>query len=201
MNVCVYGSASLDLADIYYEKTEHLGETLGKRGHNLVFGGGANGMMGAAARGFKKAGAKITGVAPSFFKVDGILYEKTDKMIYTDTMRQRKQKMDDLSDAFVVTPGGIGTFEEFFEIYTLLQLGQTSKPLAVYNVNDYFKYIKLALEDAAKQKFMPDNSLHLVKFFDKEDDVVDYIENHKAENFDVLKYRSIELEKNQNLKR
>ena len=191
MNICIYGSASNDIDRVYIEKTEELATILAKRGHSLVFGGGANGLMGAAARGFFSQNATITGVVPKFFNVDGILFENCNEMIRTDTMRQRKQIMDDMADAFITTPGGIGTYEEFFEIITLKQLGQSKKPLVLYNINGYFEPLRTLLENCVKGGFMPEASLDLCFFSDSMDDIIDYIENYSAEDFNILKYRSI----------
>ena len=80
--------------------------------------------MGAAARGASAGNGEIVGVAPTFFNVDGIIYDKCTELIRTETMRERKQIMEDRSDAFIMVPGGIGTFEEFFEVLTLKQLGR-----------------------------------------------------------------------------
>ena len=191
MNICIYGSASNDIDRVYVEQTEELAKTLAKRGHNLVFGGGANGLMGAAARGFYAENAHITGVVPKFFNVDGILFENCNEMIRTDTMRQRKQIMDDMAEAFITTPGGIGTFEEFFEIITLKQLGQSKKPLVLFNINGYFEPLRAMLENCVKGGFMPEASLELCFFSDSPDDIINHIENyvHKEEN--VGKFRNI----------
>lgn len=190
MNICMYGSASNDIDRIYIEKTEELSKKLAARGHSLVFGGGAHGLMGAAARGFYSENAKITGVVPKFFNVDGILFDDCE-MIRTDTMRQRKQIMDDLAEAFITTPGGIGTFEEFFEIITLKQLGQSNKPLVIFNVNGYFEPLRAMLENCVKGKFMPQTSLDLCFFSDSIDEIIDYLENYKPVDFNILKYRNI----------
>lgn len=190
MNICMYGSASNYIDRIYIEKTEELSKKLAARGHSLVFGGGAHGLMGAAARGFYSENAKITGVVPKFFNVDGILFDDCE-MIRTDTMRQRKQIMDDLAEAFITTPGGIGTFEEFFEIITLKQLGQSNKPLVLFNVNGYFEPLRAMLENCVKGKFMPQTSLDLCFFSDSIDEIIDYLENYKPVDFNILKYRNI----------
>ncbi|MBQ8209039.1 MAG: TIGR00730 family Rossman fold protein [Clostridia bacterium] len=193
MNICIYGSASNDIDRIYIETVEQLGKTLAKRGHSLVFGGGANGLMGAAARGFYSEKAKITGVVPRFFNVDGILFENGE-LIRTDTMRERKQIMDDLADAFIATPGGIGTFEEFFEIYTLKQLGQSKKPLVVFDVNGYYKPLLAMLENGIKGNFMPAKSFGLFHYTDSIEDAVDYIENYDCSDFDINAVRNITKE-------
>ena len=85
--------------------------------------------MGAAARGMKAGGGKITGVIPNFFREETIeeIYSECDEIIFTDTMQERKKTMEDRADAFIVVPGGIGTFEEMFEVLTLKQLGSTSE--------------------------------------------------------------------------
>ena len=191
MNICIYGSASNEIDKKYIEQTELLSKTLAKRGHSLVFGGGANGLMGAAARGFYSENAKIVGVVPKFFNVDGILFENCDEMIRTDTMRQRKQIMDDRADAFITTPGGIGTYEEFFEIITLKQLGQSKKPLVLFNIDGYFDPLRAMLQNCVKGNFMPQTTVDLCFFCDSIDEIANYIENYTAEDFNILKYRSI----------
>ncbi|MCD7775014.1 MAG: TIGR00730 family Rossman fold protein [Clostridiales bacterium] len=194
MRICIYGSASNDIDKEYMTKTEELSIALAKRGHSLVFGGGGQGLMGAAARGFSSQGASIIGVVPKFFNVDGILFDKCDEMIRTDTMRTRKQKMDDLAQGFITTPGGIGTFEEFFEIITLKQLGQSKKPLAVYNINGYFDKLKALLDNCVDGKFMPEHSLELCFFSSSQSEIIDYVENYSSDDFNILKYRSITAE-------
>lgn len=103
----------------------------------------------------------MIGVVPRFLKVDGVLYDGCDEMIYTDTMRQRKQIMEERAQGFVVTPGGIGTYEEFFEIYTLKQLGRHQKPIIIFNVNGYYDRLLAMLEHTVEQGFMREKSLHL----------------------------------------
>ena len=191
MNICIYGSASNDIDRVYIEKTEELATILAKRGHSLVFGGGANGLMGAAARGFFSQNATITGVVPKFFNVDGILFENCNEMIRTDTMRQRKQIMDDMADAFITTPGGIGTYEEFFEIITLKQLGQSKKPLVLYNINGYFEPLRALLQNCVDGGFMPQATVDMCFFSDDYDAIIDHIENYVHPEADITRLRNI----------
>ncbi len=177
MVVCVFGASSAEIDEIYISKTYDLGVALAKRGHTLMFGGGGNGLMGAAARGFSGVGQHITGVAPSFFNVDGVLYEKCDKMVYTDTMRDRKKYMEDNSDAFVVVPGGIGTYEEFFEVLTLKQLAQLSAPIVLFNINGFYdKLVKLMDEDN-ENGFIRKGVKDLFVVTDSIEEVIKHIEN------------------------
>ena len=135
MNICIYGASSATLEPVYYAEAEKLGELLASAGHALVFGGGREGLMGAAARGVHKMGGGIIGIAPRFFDEPGILYEHCTEMLYTDTMRERKQLMEERSQATVVLPGGIGTYEEFFEMLTLKQLGRTDRAIVIVTHN------------------------------------------------------------------
>ncbi len=161
MNVCLYGASSNEIAPSYINATEVLGEAMARAGHGLVYGGGGAGLMGAAARGMTKGGGCVVGVVPSFLKVDGVLYDRCDEMIYTDTMRERKRIMEERAQAFIVTPGGIGTYEEFFEIYTLKQLGRHKKPIVIYNIDGYYDRMLAMLEYTVAEGFMRDKSLAL----------------------------------------
>ena len=114
MNLCLFGASSADIDTLYVDAIRELGRSIAGRGHTLVFGGGATGLMGAAVRGVREGRGNVTGIAPKFFDKPGILYEQCSEFIFTDTMRQRKHIMEERSDAFIMVPGGIGTFEEFF---------------------------------------------------------------------------------------
>lgn len=172
MKVCVFGASSTEIDDAYITATEQLGEALAKAGHSLVYGAGGSGLMGAVARGMTRGGGSITGVVPSFLKVDGILYDGCDEMVYTETMRQRKQIMDERSDAFIVTPGGIGTYEEFFEIYTLKQLGRHQKPIVIFNINGYFDRLLEMLSFTVDERFMQPLCLSLYTVAESAEEVL-----------------------------
>ena len=176
MNICVYGASSNKINGIYLEKTEELGRKIAQRGHGLVFGGGNSGVMGASARGAHSAGGEIIGVAPTFFNVDGILFQNCTEFVYTETMRERKEILENRSDAYIVAPGGIGTFDEFFEIYTLKQLGRHTKALVIFNVDGYYDDMIKMLEKTAREEFMTEKSLELYKVFDDIDEMLDYIQ-------------------------
>ncbi len=178
MNICVYGASSAKLKDIYYEKTQELGRAMAKRGHGLVFGGGATGMMGAAARGVTQEQGYILGIAPRFFDQPGVLYKNCTEFIFTETMRERKQLLEEKSDATIVAPGGIGTYEEFFEIFTLKSLKRINRPIVLYNINGYYNKMKELLEYTAQEKFMDSSILDLVVFLEEPETVLDYLENY-----------------------
>ncbi|MFZ2793781.1 MAG: TIGR00730 family Rossman fold protein, partial [Ruminococcus bromii] len=131
MNICVFGSSSEQIDKIYLESAEHLGKKIAEKGYNLVFGAGKYGVMGASARGAYSAGGHTIGVTPDFFIDVGVVFDKCSELIVTDTMRERKGIMEDKADAFVICAGGMGTFEEFFEVLTLKQLNRHTKPIII----------------------------------------------------------------------
>ena len=191
MNICMYGASSTDLDKIYYDAAEHLGRRIAARGHGLVFGGGAQGLMGATARGLAAGGGRIMGIAPRFFDKPGILYKECSEFIFTDTMRERKELMEKLSDAFIMAPGGIGTYEEFFEVLTLKQLGQLNKPIAVFNVNGYYELLLRLLEDTVSKGFMKASCLDIFGIFDDADEMLDYIEKELVSPPDLSHLKNI----------
>lgn len=168
MRICVYGAASPTIDPEYIQKVEELGREMVARGHSLVFGGGGNGVMGAAARGVRDAGGHILGVIPKFFDEENVeaLCDFCDELIQPDTMRQRKQIMEDNSDAFIVAPGGIGTFEEFFEILTLKQLCRHNKPIVVYNIKGYYNELNAMMQCSIEKNFIRKNCLELYQTTD-----------------------------------
>ena len=176
MNICVYGAASDKIDSTYLKSGEMLGEEIAKRSHTLVFGGGATGLMGAAARGVSKYSGTLIGIAPHFFNVDGILYDDCTELIFTDTMRERKMLMEEKSDAFIVTPGGIGTLEEFLEIFTLRSLNRHQKPIAILNTNGYYDNLIAFLQNGVKQTFLRKEDLQLLFISDSEKAIIDYFE-------------------------
>lgn len=191
MNICVYGASSKAIDREFIMHGEELGRKMAQRGHTLVFGAGASGLMGAVARGMKENGGHIVGVAPTFFNVDGVLFEDCDEMIPTETMRERKQIMEDKADAFIMTPGGIGTYEEFFEIFTLKQLNRHHKAICVLNTKGYYDGVIEVLKKTVEEKFMTEENNKLYRVFGNVDEMLDYIESYKPFEVDITKMKSI----------
>ena len=189
MNICVFGAASKTIDEKYIKPVEALGEYLAKNGHNLVFGAGSTGEMGAVSKGFKKGGGKIHGVVPEFFKehLDSYVNWNCDEMTLTETMRERKAIMEDISDSFVITPGGSGTFEEFFEVLTLKQLGRHRKPIAIYNIDGYYDMLVNTIKYSIDTEFIKSNCEKLFKVFDEFQlsEMLDYLENDNMDNLTI----------------
>ncbi len=185
MNICVFGASSSITGEGYVTAVEQLCERLARAGHGLVFGAGASGLMGAAARGFKSGGGKVTGIVPRFFtnEVQALLFD-CDERIYTETMAERKTLMEESSEAFLVTPGGIGTFEEFFEVLTLKQLGRHRKAIVVYNVNGYFDKLSELLKNAIDEGFLNPHCTELIFVSDDDDAIAAYLESYDPDSVD-----------------
>lgn len=179
MNICIYGSAQDEIDIAYRNAGEVLGKELALAGHTLVFGGGACGMMGAVARGMKKFGGKIIGISPEFFNVDGVLFDECTEMIYTTDMRSRKEKLEEMADAIIVTPGGIGTMDEFFETMSLKQLKILDKPLIIFNVDGFYDNLIALLQNSTEKHFIANDDLDLYYVSSEIPKILEYLEQHK----------------------
>ena len=180
MKICIFGAASAHIDDIYIKAVEELGEKLAKKGHSLVFGAGGTGLMGAAARGFKRGGGYVHGVVPGFFRDEGVeqLFDECDKTTYTKDMAERKKIMEDEAEAFIITPGGVGTFEEFFEVLTLKQLGRHDKAIVIFNIENYYDDLEKFMQTVTKRKFITFKCNELYTYFTSDADVISYLENY-----------------------
>ncbi len=183
-NICVYASASDNVDNKYFTIAENIGRLLAREGYNLVFGGGTVGLMGACARGFHKENKKVISVIPEFLKLPGVYYEESDECYVTESMRKRKRIMEDLSEGFVVLPGGFGTYEELMEIITLKQLGRHNKPVVVVNSFGFYNKLNEIFHFLVEEKFTQEKYLSLCYFAENEKVAVEYILNYKEEEID-----------------
>lgn len=186
MRVCVYGASSSHIDEKYINDCYKLGKTLAEKGHDLVFGAGSEGLMGAAARGFRDGGGHIHGVIPKFFEEGGYeaIYYESDKITYTETMAERKQIMEDECEAFIIVPGGIGTLEEFYQVITLKQLGRHNKAIAIFNAEGYYDKLNEFFQEAIDKKFIREECKKLYKSFTCPDELVNYIENYSPDDIE-----------------
>jgi len=138
--------------------------------------------MGAAARGIHEGGGHILGIIPRFFAEDDIEATSSlcDQVIETDTMRQRKQLMEENADAFLMVPGGIGTYEEFFEILTAKQLCRHNKPIAIYNILGYYEPLNRLMEEGIRQDFIRQSVTELYTVSDNPKVLLRYLESPQA---------------------
>ena len=178
--ICVFGSSSESIDREFLDSAEHLGQTLAEKGKTVLFGAGRYGVMGAVSRGAKAAGGRLIGVSPSFFQELDVLADYADELIFTETMRERKEIMEDNSDAFIICAGGIGTFEEFFEVLTLKQLGRHSKPIIIYNYKGYYDELLAMMKASVEKNFMSDEVNKIYTVANTEEEVIEQLDNYKA---------------------
>ncbi len=172
-NIAVYCGSNLgEIADYYYG-AKAMGKAIAERGSRLVYGGGSAGLMGTLADSVLEHGGKATGVIPYFLAEKEIAHSGLDELIMTHTMPERKSKMIELADAYVVMAGGLGTYEELFEVLSNAQLELDLSPIGFLNINGFFDPILTLLQHTAENGFMPLDNLKLVCVSDDPYDLLD----------------------------
>ncbi len=154
MRICVYCSSSESIDPRYVELALAVGARLAADGHALVSGGGRVSMMGAVARAARAGGAHTTGVIPQHLVPLEVADTDADELVVVDTMRERKREMDQRCDAFLALPGGIGTLEELFEVWTAHTLGMHAKPVVVLDPHGFYAPLWTYLESLLGQGFL-----------------------------------------------
>ena len=152
--VCVFCGSSPGARADYARAAAETGELLARRGVGLVYGGGHVGLMGVAADAALRAGGQVIGVITQALRDREVAHEGLTELHVVRTMHERKAQMAALSDAFLVLPGGIGTLEEFFEVWTWGQLGEHSKPVGMVNTAGYYDGLIQFLDAAVTEQFL-----------------------------------------------
>ena len=153
-SVAVYCASSTKIKEVYYEAARQLGRGLGRRGITLINGAGNMGLMQASSDACLEAGGRVVGVIPTFMIEQGWHHTGLTELIETPDMASRKQRINDMSDAAIVLPGGCGTLDELFEIVTLKQLGVYLKPIVILNVAGYYDDLLRHLQRTIEENFM-----------------------------------------------
>ncbi|MBK5443326.1 MULTISPECIES: LOG family protein [Peribacillus] len=152
--LAVFCGSSKGASNVYLEAAKKLGKELAKRNITLVYGGACVGIMGAVADSVLEAGGKVIGVMPSFLEKREISHKNLTELIVVDSMHERKAKMEELADGFIALPGGPGTLEEFFEIFTWAQLGLHHKPCGLLNINHYYDPLVALFNHMSDEQFL-----------------------------------------------
>jgi uncharacterized protein (TIGR00730 family) len=152
--VTVYCSSSKSLDPIYYAAGTALGTAIAREGWDLVYGGNHVGLMGTVADAARAAGGKVIGVTPQLFVDQGLGDSGCDELIVTDNLRDRKAILENRADAFVALPGGLGTFEEIFDIVVHRQLGYHQKPIVLLNIDGYYDCLIQMIQNGVEKKFI-----------------------------------------------
>jgi uncharacterized protein (TIGR00730 family) len=163
LSVCVYCGSRAGELPAYTDAARAVGTEIGRRGWRLVYGGGRAGLMGEVADATLAAGGSVVGVIPESLMGRELGHRGLTELHVVDTMHQRKMLMAERSDAFLALPGGIGTFEELFEVWTWRQLGYHDKPLGLLNVAGYYDALLGFLAHAREQGFMTTAQTNLLQ--------------------------------------
>ncbi|MBP3041728.1 TIGR00730 family Rossman fold protein [Bacillaceae bacterium Marseille-Q3522] len=160
--IAVYCGSSYGASEAYKEGAVQLGKELVRRGITLVYGGASVGIMGVVADTVLEEGGNAIGVIPKVLKAREIAHPHLSELITVDTMHERKAKMADLSDGFITLPGGPGTMEEFFEVFTWAQIGVHQKPCGLLNIHQYYNPLLSLLDHMEAQQFLQKKNRALV---------------------------------------
>ncbi len=163
LSLCVYCGSRPGGDPAYAAAARDVGRLIGERGWQLVYGGGRAGLMGEVADAALAAGARVVGVIPRSLMDRELGHTGLTELHVVDTMHQRKQLMAERSNAFLALPGGVGTLEELFEVWTWRQLGYHDQPVGLLNVAGYYDTLARFLEEAAAQGFLPSAQLALLQ--------------------------------------
>jgi uncharacterized protein (TIGR00730 family) len=162
-SLCVYCGSRPGVDPQHAAASQALGQWIGSRGGQLVYGGGRNGLMGLTAEATRHSGGRVVGVIPSSLVEREWANHDCDELLVVETMHERKRIMAERSDAFMALPGGIGTFEEFFEVWTWRQLGYHDKPVGLLNLGGYYDAMLTFLSGSVREGFMNDTQMDLIR--------------------------------------
>lgn len=161
-SLCVYCGSRPGTLSSYAQTASQVGQWIGAHQGQLVYGGGSQGLMGTVARSAKSAGAKVVGVIPHALAAKETANESCDELHMVDNMHQRKFMMAERADAFLALPGGIGTFEELFEVWTWRQLEFHNKPIGLLNVDGYYDGLIQFMQNTVANGFVSDWQMDFV---------------------------------------
>lgn len=176
-SICVFCGASPGANPAYREAAEALGKHLAERGIRLIYGGGAVGLMGVIANATLNAGGEVIGIIPQSLERAEIGHKGLTHLEVVDTMHTRKARMAELADAFIALPGGLGTLEELFEVWTWGQLGYHAKPLGLLEVNGFYSKLGDFLDHLVAERFVRVQHREMLQIADSPQVLVDALDN------------------------
>lgn len=153
-SIAVFCGSSLGASDAYRQGAILLGKELAKRQITLIYGGASVGIMATVANTVLEEGGKVIGVIPTLLEEREIAHQQLTELIVVKTMHERKSKMMELADGFIALPGGPGTLEEFFEVFTWNQIGLLQKPCAIFNMENYFDLLISFFDHMQNEQFL-----------------------------------------------
>ncbi len=178
-NICVFCSSSDVISEDYKKTARDLAELMANNNFTLVNGGSKVGLMGIMARKMKELNGKSIGVIPQLIFDKDLACYSTNQLIVTKDMRERKEKLSQLADAFIALPGGFGTLEELMEVMTLKQLEVHQKPIVIMNTNSFYSKLLEQFEVFYKNDFSKADYKSLYFVAENVQQAIEYISNYK----------------------
>lgn len=184
-SLCVYCGSSDRGPQTHHDAALRLGSIMAKSGIRLVYGGGRIGMMGRIADAVLDAGGEVVGIIPQFLEQVEVGHSGVTQLVVTDTMHDRKQKMAEMSDAFLIMPGGLGTLDETFEILTWKQLGLHEKPIIIADIDGYWRHLTELIDHMIAQSYARPEHRQLFQVIDSIDELLPALSVLPAYDHDV----------------
>ncbi|SOE46750.1 Lysine decarboxylase family [plant metagenome] len=179
-SLCIYCGSNPGRQPVYLEAARELGREMARRGIALVYGGASVGIMGAVADAVLAEGGHVTGIIPESLVKKELAHNGLSEFHVTQSMHERKRMMADLSDGFVALPGGAGTMEELFEIWTWAQLGHHDKPCALYNAGGYYDLLSAFLDHMVAEQFVKQPHRDMLIVANEPGTLLDRLETYEA---------------------
>ncbi|WP_031547227.1 TIGR00730 family Rossman fold protein [Salinicoccus luteus] len=189
-NITIFCGAHTGGDPVYEERAYALGQLLAEKGIGIIFGGGAVGLMGAVADGALSKGGTVTGVIPQFLVDREMAHPKVQHMEVVESMHERKARMETLGDAIITLPGGAGTMEEFFEMFTWGQIGLQKKPIGLLDVNNFFDALTHLFEKLIEEGFLDEKYMGQLFIGDDANEIL-----KSFETYEPIEIRTYETEK------
>ena len=187
--ICIYGASSSTIAPQYSAEAYKMGKLLAEEGASIICGGGRAGLMAAVTDGNIQHGGKVYGVLPQFMVDNNWQHPGLTEMIPTQTMHQRKMLMASRADAAIALPGGVGTFDELFEIITWRQLGLFNHPVVLLNTDNYFDTLVSLIEHGVSTNFITPSIKKLFYVAPSPESVITYLRNWSATADNISAYK------------
>lgn len=189
--VCVYCASSDKIADHYFELSKSLGKLFAQNNIEVVFGGGSKGLMGSLADSMLQHNGKITGIMPKFMREVEWQHNGVHKIVYTESMAERKALLIRDIDAIIALPGGCGTLEELLEAITLKRLGMFTKPILIFNKGGFYDPLINMFDKCVSESFMRAEHKAIWSVVDEVDQVLEAIRNAPPWDSSAIKFAAV----------
>ena len=178
-SICVFAGSAKGMKESYSTRAQELGLEIARRNYSMVYGGGSKGLMGVVADAALEGGAEVTGIITEKLHDVEVGHTNLSSLEIVPSMHERKSRMAQLSDAIISLPGGVGTWEEFFEALAWNQLGIYSKPIVLFDVEGYYSKLFEFTEFSVQEGFLPETTLEEFFISDSVEEIFQFIESFK----------------------